>query len=280
MPILSYALLDSGDQKRLEAFGDYILIRPCAQAVWKPKQPQLWKQADAIFTREEGNSWIFRKKIPSEWKMQLGGFTFKISPTDFGHLGIFPEHYEQWGWMENLLKRKASRPKNVLNLFAYSGAATLKLAQCGAKVCHLDASKKSVSWAVDNATLNQLEEAPIRWIVDDAKKFLQREIKRGSRYDAIILDPPSFGKGAKGEIFKIEKDLSLLLSLCKQVLVEDPLFVLLTCHTPGFTPSVMKYLLEEMIEKKGELSFGEMVIPAKDTADLPSGVFARWSSNA
>lgn len=278
MSVLPYTLLDSGDQKRLEKFGAFCLIRPCSQAVWKPKQPQLWEKADALFTRDEGNKWVFYKKIPSEWKMKLKDFIFKISPTDFGHLGIFPEHHEQWIWMEDLLK-KTKKPPNILNLFAYSGAATVKLAKCQAKVCHVDASKKSISWAAENAALNSLEEAPIRWIVDDVIKFLQREVKRESYYDAILLDPPSFGKGAKGEIFKIERDISLLLELCKKVLVPNPLFILFTCHTPGFTPSVMHYLLEEMMGKKGHIESGEMLISAENTVALPSGVFARWSSH-
>jgi 23S rRNA (cytosine1962-C5)-methyltransferase len=277
MSILPYVLLDSGDQKRLEKFGEYTLIRPCSQAVWKPKQPKLWEKPDAFFTRDDGNRWIFYRKIPAYWRMKLEDFIFKISPTDFGHLGIFPEHHEQWDWMESLIKKTKKQP-NILNLFAYSGAATVKLAKSGSKVCHVDASKKSISWAVENAALNQLEEAPIRWIVDDVIKFLQREVKRESYYDAIILDPPSFGKGAKGEVFKIERDISLLLDLCKKVLVPDPLFVLFTCHTPGFTPSVMQYLLEEMMGKRGFITPGEMLITAENTVALPSGVFARWSS--
>lgn len=277
MSILSYALLDSGDQKKLERFGDYTLIRPCSQAVWKPKQAHLWEKVDAFFTRDEGNRWIFYRKIPSCWKMELGGFVFKISPTDFGHLGIFPEHHEQWQWMDALLKKR-KQPQNILNLFAYSGAATLKLAKCGAKVCHLDASKKSISWAVENAALNHLEKAPIRWIVDDAIKFLQREVRRGSFYDALLLDPPSFGKGAKGEVFKIERDISLLLELCRKVLAPDPLFVLFTCHTSGFTPSGMRYLLDDMMGSRGKMESGEMLISAENTVPLPSGVYARWSA--
>jgi len=272
----SYALLDSGDQKRLEKFGEYVLIRPCAQAVWKPKQPALWKMADALFTRDDGNRWIFYKKLPSSWTIELGGLLFKVSPTDFGHLGIFPEHYELWSWMEHLIKQ-AARPINVLNLFAYSGAATLKLAQCGAKVCHLDASKKSVSWATENAELNHLEKAPIRWIVDDVTKFLKREEKRGSFYDAILLDPPSFGKGNQGEVFKIERDLLELLDRCKQVLTPNPLFIVFTCHTPGFTPCVMRYLLEETMGMQGKIESGEMLIPGEKTVALPLGSYARWS---
>jgi len=278
MSELPYALLDSGDEKRLEKFGKYILIRPCSQAVWRPKQPHLWEQAHALFTRDEGNQWKFYKKIPAAWDMQLGNFIFKIVPTDFGHLGIFPEHVEQWGWMQGVIEHARRPAPSVLNLFAYSGAATLHLAKCGAKVCHLDASKKSVSWAADNAKANDMESSPIRWIIDDVLKFLKREIRRGTRYDAILIDPPSFGKGAKGEVFKIEKDIQELLQLCKEVLVDKPLFILFTCHTPGFTPSVMKYLLEEMMRDfSGKIESGEMLISSLTTVALPSGVYARWS---
>jgi len=272
----SYALLDSGHQKRLERFGEYVLIRPCATALWEPQQLSLWKTADAYFTREDGNRWIFHKPLPTSWEMELKGLYFKVTPTDFGHLGIFPEHCELWEWMEKKIEQ-AKRPVQILNLFAYSGASTLKLARCGAKVCHLDASKKSVHWAGENAALNQLEEAPIRWIVDDAIKFLKREEKRQVHYDAILLDPPSFGKGAKGEVFKIEEDLLLLLDSCRRVLTAKPLFLVLSCHTPGYTPLVMRYLLEEIMGSQGMIEAAEMVIPGEKTRSLPLGSYARWS---
>jgi 23S rRNA (cytosine1962-C5)-methyltransferase len=276
MSIQSYSLLDSGDEKRLEKYGKYVLVRPCSQAVWKPKHPELWKKADAIFTRDEGNKWFFKTNLPQSWTMRLENLTFLISPTDFGHLGIFPEHHHLWSWMEQKIKNAAFQP-NILNLFAYSGAASVKLASLGAKVCHLDASKKSVSWATENAALNQLDHAPIRWIVDDAMKFLQREVRRGSFYDGIILDPPTFGKGAKGELFKIEKDIGELLKLCKQLLSQQALFLVFTCHTPGFTPCCMKYLLEEIFMQEGQIESGEMLIEGQNTYALPSGSYARWS---
>jgi 23S rRNA (cytosine1962-C5)-methyltransferase len=277
MSIQSYSLLDSGDEKRLEKFGKYVLVRPCSQAVWKPKHPELWKKADAIFTRDEGNKWFFKTNLPQSWTMRLENLTFLISPTDFGHLGIFPEHHHLWSWMEPKIKNAKFQP-NILNLFAYSGAASVKLASLGAKVCHLDASKKSVNWAAENAALNQLDNAPIRWIVDDAMKFLQREVRRGSLYDGIILDPPTFGKGAKGEFFKIEKDIVELLKLCKQLLSPGALFLVFTCHTPGFTPCCMKYLLEEIFIQEGQIESGEMLIEGQNTYALPSGSYARWSS--
>lgn len=276
MSIEAYSLLDSGDEKRLEKFGRYILIRPCSQAVWKPQHPELWKKADATFTRDDGNRWFFKTRLPEKWTMQLENLQFSISPTDFGHLGIFPEHHHLWSWMEPKIRSAHFQP-NILNLFAYSGAASVKLAACGAKVCHLDASKKSVNWAAENAALNHLEDAPIRWIVDDAIKFLQREVRRGSVYDGIVLDPPTFGKGAKGEIFKIEKDISELLSLCKQLLSKQALFLIFTCHTPGFTPCTMRYLLQEIFGMQGHIESGEMLIEGHQTYALPSGVYARWS---
>lgn len=273
----SYTLLDSGDQQRLERFGEIVLIRPCSQAVWKPSHPHLWKKADASFTREEGTSWMIHTNLPGKWTIRLEDIDLLLSPTDFGHVGVFPEHHHQWAWMEEKIK-KASRPLKILNLFAYTGAASIKLAKLGAQVCHVDASKKSVAWASDNARLN-MKDPQIRWIVEDAIKFLEREVRRGSYYDGIILDPPSFGKGAKGEIFKIENEIIILLELCKKVLSAEALFVLFTCHTPGFTPSVMKYLLDSVCGAKGCVESGEMLIDSKSTYPLPSGVFARWSSD-
>ena len=272
-----YALLDSGDEQRLERFGDVLLIRPCSQAVWKPKHPKLWRDADATFTRDDGNRWIVHKKLPDEWIVYLQDLKFHLSPTDFGHVGLFPEHHHLWSWMEQKLQSR-KEPARILNLFAYTGAASVKLAKSGAKVCHLDASKKSVGWAADNAKLNEIE-GSIRWIVDDAMKFLEREVRRGSVYDGIILDPPSFGKGTKGEIFKIEKDIVALLELCKKVLSPQSLFVVFTCHTPGFTPSVMKYLMQTVVGDQKGIEVGEMLIDSINSYPLPSGVFARWASH-
>jgi|JI10StandDraft_1071094.scaffolds.fasta_scaffold14565_6 23S rRNA (cytosine1962-C5)-methyltransferase len=259
-----YELLDSGNEQKLERFGDYLLIRPCPQALWKPKAPELWKKAHATFDR--GKGW---KGLPKSWTLTYKTLTFKIVPTDFGHLGLFPEHAEHWDWMDSKLKPQ----EEVLNLFAYSGAATLFLAKKGYAVCHLDAAKGMIDWARENSALNKLEKAPIRWIVDDAIKFLRREIKRKRKYDALLLDPPSFGRGAQGQVFKIERDLPLLLDLCKQVLKPNPSFVLLTCHTPGLTPQVLASLLADFFPSR-TIDSGEMLIPSK-TTPLPSGCYAR-----
>lgn len=270
-----YRLLDSGDQRKLERFGKYVLIRPCSQALWRPALSKAeWNQADAQFSRDEGKGWSFSKPIPDSWAVEWQGVRFKISLTDFGHVGMFPEHAQVWTWAAELI-REAKRPINVLNLFAYSGGASLACAKAGAQVCHLDASKGMVAWARENAALNQAEELPIRWIVDDAVKFLKREQNRGRRYEGIILDPPTFGRGNQGEIFKIERDLGELLELCRSLLSNQPLFVALTTHTPGMTPIVMHHLMQQMMGA-GQIDSGEMAIEGPLT--LPSGSFARWKS--
>jgi 23S rRNA (cytosine1962-C5)-methyltransferase len=270
---MSYALIDSGDGYKLEQFGDYLLARPSAQAVWKPLLPQkTWTEADAVFSREPSNRWTFDEPLPSSWVVEWGGIRFKITPTDFGHVGLFPEHALLWSWMATKIVKGAK----VLNLFAYSGGATLAAAKAGASVCHLDASKAVVAWARENAQLNHLTEAPIRWIVEDVLKFLQREERRGVRYDGIILDPPTFGRGAGGEVFKIEKDLMPMLEQCVRLLSATPQFLILSCHTPGYTPIVLGHLLKQTLEgKRGKIEEGEMVIPGP--LSLPSGAFARWS---
>jgi 23S rRNA (cytosine1962-C5)-methyltransferase len=275
---MSYALLDSGDGRKLERFGEYVLIRPAAQAVWKPSlSKQQWDLADAIFTREKENNWEYRREIPSSWMIRVEGIVFMIALTDFGHLGIFPEHLSQCSWMAHLIQ-KSKKNLNVLNLFAYSGAATLAAAKAGAKVCHLDASKGMVAWARENAVLNKLEKAPIRWIIDDVYKFLRREVSRGVRYDGIICDPPTFGRGSQGQVFKLERDFSSLLELCKEVLVSDPSFFILSCHTPGMTPIVLGRMLRQVLSPlEGKFEENEMVLTSEGGQLLPYGSVARWS---
>jgi 23S rRNA (cytosine1962-C5)-methyltransferase len=269
---MTYLLLDSGNQHKLEQFGDYLLVRPCAQAVWAPLLDQRrWEEADAIFTREPSNQWKASPPLPKFWFVEWGGVKFKISPTDFGHIGMFPEHAFLWKWMLGKIKKGSS----ILNLFAYSGGATLALAKAGAKVCHLDASKAIVSWARENAELSGLASSPIRWIIDDAVKFLKREIKRGVKYDGILLDPPTFGRGNKGEVFKIERDLPEILRLCRELLSDKPLFLILSSHTPGYTPLVLHHLIFQATDGlKGKIESGEMVISGP--LDLPSGTYAIW----
>lgn len=279
----SYALLDSGRGRKLERFGRFVIARPCSQAVWEPLLPEsTWQKADAIFMREGDTKWTHRHAdLNTAWQIEVANLEFKISPTDFGHLGIFPEQRNFWEWIQKTLKQaqlNGRKELHVLNLFAYSGGSTLAAAKAGAHVCHLDASKGMVAWARENATLNKLENAPIRWIVDDVGKFLQRELRRGRRYDAIILDPPSFGRGSQGEVFKIEEHLPEILKYCRSLLTEQPLFILFSCHTPGYTPIAMHHLLTQMMAGcEGKIDSGEMVLSGQSgVMPLPSGTYARW----
>lgn len=281
-----YELLDGGDGKKLERFGPYVLVRPCAQAVWRPTQPAAaWAAAHATFDRVEGHRWHYLKPLPKDWEITVDGLRFRLLGTDFGHLGIFPEQRAAWRWIRETVRAACAasgRAPAVLNLFAYSGGATLAAARGGAEVCHLDASRGMVTWARENAGLNGLEQAPIRWIVDDAHKFLGREVRRGRRYDGIILDPPSFGRGQKGELYKIETEITQTLELCRQLLTPSPLFVLLSAHTPGFTPQVLENLLGQACAGlPGRLSSGEMLLTgASAIPPIPSGAFARWCRTA
>ncbi len=275
-----YELLDSGNGAKLERFGSHTLARPCAQAVWTPQRPTLWKQADATFDREEGNRWHGRNRLPKEWTINVDGTTFRLSGTDFGHLGIFPEQRAQWAWIKETIRAaKATRPTiRVLNLFAYSGGSTLASAHGGAEVCHVDASKGMVQWARNNAELNGLSAHPIRWIVDDVHKFMNRELRRGRQYDGIILDPPTYGRGGNGETYKIERDLTETLRLCRALLSDNPLFLLLSAHTPGHTPIVLNNILTQALRGlDGTFTSGEMCLTgAPETFRLPSGAYVRW----
>ncbi len=271
-----YQLLDSGDGRKLERFGRYVLARPCSQALWRPTLGAAdWSAADASFDREDGNRWHGRTNLPKEWQITTAGIKFKLGGTDFGHLGIFPEQRAQWKWIrETVQKRSAAEGHvSVLNLFAYSGGSTMAAALGGAEVCHLDASRGMVDWARDNAALNGLGTHPIRWIVDDAHKFMKREIRRGHQYDAIILDPPTFGRGAGGEMYKIERDLKETLGLVKDLLSAKPLFVLFSSHTPGLSPIVAKNILGQLFPK-AKLDAGEMLLEG-DALACPSGIFCR-----
>ncbi len=276
-----YTLLDSGSGRKLEQFGPYILDRPASQAMWEPQKPRkAWKAAHASFTREGANQWEGRNALPQDWQVVIDGIKFKLQATDFGHLGVFPEQQVMWKWISQQVeaRRKKNKPVEVLNLFAYSGGSTLAAARAGASVCHLDASKGMVTWARENAVANGLGDANIRWIADDASKFVERELRRGRRYEGIILDPPTFGRGNRGELFKIEEHLLPLLHQCRKLLSDDPLFVLFSCHTPGMTPIVMSQLLQQILKGcHGTTDCGEMTLPGKGVFSLPSGTYARWT---
>jgi 23S rRNA (cytosine1962-C5)-methyltransferase len=276
-----YELLDSGNGQKLERFGPVILARPCAQAVWQPSRPELWDSASAIFDRKDGLNWHGRERLPEEWIVRVRGVRMRLSTTDFGHLGIFPETLDLWEWIARTVgqaQEDAPQAPRFLNLFAYSGGATLAAALAGAQCCHLDASKGMVEWARGNAALNGLEDSGTRFIVDDVSAFLKREVRRGRKYDCVLLDPPSFGRGKRGELYKVEKNVQETLDLVRQVLSDTPLFVILTSHTPGFSPIVLRNLLEQTFGQ-GRLDCGEMLLRgAPGVLDLPSGTWGRWES--
>jgi len=276
-----YQLLDSGAGQKLERFGPIVLARPCAQAIWKPTlSRQEWAKATASFYRDGGNKWHGREKLPANWVISVDGIKFQLSSTDFGHLGIFPEQRDQWQRIEKeceAFRKRHGRAPKVINLFAYSGGSTLAAARAGAEVCHVDASKGMVAWARKNAEFNELQDRPIRWIVDDVSKFLEREFRRNNRYDLLILDPPSFGRGAKGEVFKIENDLTQLLGLLQKVFSEESLGVLFSCHTPEITPTSLDHLLQQAFGKPGAHEHGEMFLRGKNgVLPVPSGSYCWW----
>lgn len=277
-----YELLDSGYGRKLERFGDVVLERPCSQAIWVPSlERRIWDSADATFDREDGNRWDGLQRLPRHWVIEECGIKFNLSVTDFGHLGLFPEQRAQWRWIGEQVKTERARSgkaPSVLNLFAYSGGSSMAAALAGGAVCHLDASRGMVQWASENAALNDVDS--VRWIVDDAHKFMAREIKRGKVYDAIILDPPTFGRGEGGEMYKIERDLPETLQMCRRLLSENPLFMLMSAHTPGLSPQVGGNLvLQAMDGLGGSIETGEMLLTgSEDVLPLPSGTFARWQS--
>ena len=271
-----YELLDCSDGERLERWGDVILIRPDPQIIWKNSQtaPE-WNTAHARYIRSDkgGGAWDYRSKLPESWQIKYRDLTFLVKPTGFKHTGLFPEQAVNWDYCTELIKG-ANRPINVLNLFAYTGGATLACAAAGASVCHCDAVKGMVDWARTNAKLSGLSDKPIRWIVDDANKFIKREIRRGTRYDGIILDPPSYGRGTNGEMWKLEDSIFGLMQDITELLSDKPLFLLLNSYTTGLSASVMSYLLKMTVGKRFDIDIicEEIGIPVKQTGmPLPCG---------
>jgi len=277
-----YRLIDCTSSEKLELWGDISLIRPDPQIIWKTdRKSNLWNTAYGHYHRSDkgGGQWSFKKKIPDSWLISYGDLKFNIRPTGFKHTGLFPEQAVNWDYMDNLI-RNAGRPINVLNLFAYTGGATLACANAGASVCHVDASKGMVQWARDNAVSSGLSDRPIRWIVDDCEKFVAREIKRGRKYDAVIMDPPSYGRGPNQEVWKLEDCIYDLVKLCSNVLSDDPLFFLLNSYTTGLSPSVMSYILSETIGTKygGGVTADEIGLPVEASGCvLPCGSTAIWT---
>ena len=270
-----YELIDTSSGEKLERWGKVRLIRPDPQIIWKTSKGGNWQKADAHYRRSNkgGGQWETLKKLPESWQVNYDGLVFKISPTGFKHTGLFPEQAVNWGLFRKLI-REAGRPISVLNLFAYTGGATLACLQAGAAVCHVDASKGMVQWAKDNAALSGLSDRPVRWIVDDCEKFVQREIRRGHHYDAIIMDPPSYGRGPGGEVWQLEEKIYDLLSLCTGVLSGKPLFFALNSYTTGLSPSVMAHLLGVTLGRQfeGEITADEIGLPeSRSGLTLPCG---------
>ncbi len=275
-----YQVIDTSSGEKLEKWGDYILLRPDPQVIWKtPKKNPMWKRINAHYHRSSkgGGEWEFFD-LPDEWTISYRDLRFRLKPFSFKHTGLFPEQAVNWDWMSDRIKN-AGRPVKALNLFAYTGGATLAMAAAGAAVTHVDASKGMVAWAKENAQASHLEDKPIRWLVDDCKKFVEREIRRGNHYDAILMDPPSYGRGPKGEIWKMEDSIYEFLELSAQLLSDRPLFFVINSYTTGLAPAVLKYLLSTVLKDKGGVvQADEIGLPVRETSlVLPCGACGRWS---
>ena len=278
-----YEVLDTSNGEKLERWGDYFLVRPDPQVLWDtPKKLRQWKKPNGHYHRSHkgGGQWEFFD-LPKTWDIQYKELKFHLQPFSFKHTGLFPEQAVNWDWFSDKI-RKANRPVKVLNLFAYTGGATLAAAAAGASVTHVDASKGMVTWAKENLQTSGLGDRKVRFIVDDVVKFVEREIRRGNKYDAIIMDPPSYGRGPKGEVWQIEEKLYGLVELCTKVLSDNPLFFLINSYTTGLSPIILEHILDATVAKKakgGKIYGGEIGIPtSKDGKVLPCGIFGRWES--
>ena len=278
-----YEILDMANGEKLERWNNIYLVRPDPQIIWNDKQyPEKWKQANARYNRSStgGGHWDYKKRLPDSWQIKYKNLTFNIKPMGFKHTGIFPEQAVNWDWMMDKIQNEiktTNREVKVLNLFAYTGGATVACLYAGASVCHVDSSKGMVAWAKENVVSSRLQERPVRYIVDDVVKFVSREIRRGNKYDAIIMDPPSYGRGTNGEVWKFEENISDLVELCTKVLSDRPLFFLINSYTTGISSTVLENILRLNIKAKGKLSSGELGLPMKDSnLVLPCGIFSRW----
>lgn len=276
-----YEVIDTSSGEKLERWGKYLLVRPDPQVIWNtPKNNSGWKNRNGHYHRSAkgGGEWEFFN-LPEEWSIKYKGLTFNLKPFSFKHTGLFPEQAVNWDWFSELI-RKAGRPIKVLNLFAYTGGATLSAAYAGASVTHVDASKGMVNWAKENAAASGLTDAPIRWLVDDCVKFVEREIRRGNHYDAIIMDPPSYGRGPKGEIWKIEESIFPFIELTSKILSDKPLFFLVNSYTTGLQPAVLTYMIETAIVSRfgGHVEASEIGLPVSSSGlVLPCGASGRWT---
>lgn len=277
-----YEIIDMASGEKLERWGNIKLIRPDPQIIWKNKSiPSEWKLANARYNRSNtgGGAWEYSKRLPESWQVKYKNLTFNIKPMGFKHTGLFPEQAVNWDWMINKIKQ-SKRDIKVLNLFAYTGGATVACLSAGASVCHVDSSKGMTTWAKENVESSGLREKPVRFIIDDVVKFVQREIRRGNKYDAIIMDPPSYGRGKNGEVWQFENNIADLVELCTQVLSDDPLFFLINSYTTGISSKVLANLLElNMKRYNGKITSGEVGLPMKNSKlVLPCGIYGRWEN--
>ena len=275
-----YEVLDTGDGEKLERWGGVILRRPDPQTIWPKADPQMWEKADAVYHRSEkgGGQWEFRKTLPERWTLRWEDLVFYVRPTGFKHTGLFPEQEANWRWMGKILRESGRTDVRVLNLFGYTGGATVACAAAGARVTHVDAAKGMVQWAKENRQLSGLPETSCRWIVEDALAFVRREIRRGNRYDGILMDPPSYGRGPSGEVWKLENELYGLVETCSQALSDEPLFFLINSYTTGFQASVLNNMLEKCVVSRfgGRADSEELCLPVTTGGVLPCGASGRW----
>lgn len=278
-----YEILDMANGEKLERWNNIYLVRPDPQIIWNDKQyPEKWKQANARYNRSStgGGHWDYKKRLPDSWQIKYKNLTFNIKPMGFKHTGIFPEQAVNWDWMINKIKSE-KREIKVLNLFAYTGGATVACASAGASVCHVDSSKGMTTWAKENIESSGLKDRPVRYIVDDVVKFVNREIRRGNKYDAIIMDPPSYGRGANGEVWQFENNIYDLVELCTNVLSDNPLFFLINSYTTGISSKVLENILNLTVNKEhnGKVSSGEIGLPMENSKlVLPCGIYGRWEN--
>ena len=275
-----YEVLDTGGGEKLERWGNVILCRPDPQTIWPRTDEKLWKRAQAVYHRSErgGGEWEFLQKLPERWTVAHSGLSFYVRPTGFKHTGLFPEQAANWLWMDSLIRKDGRKDLKVLNLFGYTGGATLACAAAGAHVTHVDAAKGMVLWAKENRELSRLPEDRFRWIVEDALRFVQRELRRGNAYDGILMDPPSYGRGPSGEVWKLENELYGLVDTCAQALSRDPLFFLVNSYTTGFQASVLGNMLEKCVVSRfgGRADSEELCLPVTTGGVLPCGASGRW----
>lgn len=274
-----YEVLDAGDGEKLERWKDVVLRRPDPQAIWPKQDEKIWAAADAVYHRSArgGGEWEFKRKLPERWTVSYRDLKFYVRPTGFKHTGLFPEQAVNWDWMANLVG-KAKRPVKILNLFGYTGGATVACIGAGAHVTHVDAAKGMVLWAGENRKLSGMDETSVRWIVEDAGKFVAREARRGNSYDGILMDPPSYGRGPGGEVWKLEDELYPLVAACAEILSEDALFMLINSYTTGLQPAVLSNMLLMAVQRRrgGIVSADEIVLPVTAGGVLPCGASGRW----